>query len=442
MAKVMAMVLAGGEGRRLLTLTHRRAKPVVLYGGQYRIIDFVLSNIINSGIRDVGILMQHEPDSMLKHLGFAWTMDRNYMRIDNLFPHTARDTYLSPADAVFKRLDYLLVKNPDYVLIVPGDYVSLIDYQKLIQFHEEKQADLTIAGTEVTPQQTHRFGMMMCSENHEVVDYIEKPKQEVPTTFASMGIYVFNLDVLVRRLVEESQLDQEMSFTYSMLPRMLGQDRVFAYPFRGYWRDVGTVDTYFEANMELISILPELNLYDVRHPIRSRVRFEPPAKICEYGSVKNSIITQGCIIDGHVERSIIFPHVRIDKGAEIYDSLIMPNNHIGENTIIRRSIMDTVSRAAHIEGKPNIGRNCVIGGTGSAEPNRDFPDHLYTSITMTGMESEVPDNTTIGRNCIIYPDVKCVDFKGNTNIADGESVRPSYQQCAPASSPAMRQFRR
>ena len=278
------MVLAGGEGRRLLTMTHRRAKPVVLFGGQYRIIDYVLSNVVNSGIKDIGILIQHEPDSMLKHLGFAWNMDRSYVRIDTLFPHRADDTYISPADAVFKRLDYLLDKNPDYVIIVPGDYVSIIDYRKLIQFHEEKQADLTIAGTEVSPHHTHRFGMMNISDAGEVTDYIEKPKHEVPTRFASMGIYVFNLDVLVRRLVEESRRSQEMSFTYSMLPHMLNEDRVFAYRFEGYWRDVGTVDSYFEANMELIRILPQLNLYDIKNPIRSRIRFEPPAKICESGA--------------------------------------------------------------------------------------------------------------------------------------------------------------
>lgn len=431
MPRVMAMVLAGGEGRRLLTLTHRRAKPVVLFGGKYRIIDFVISNIVNSKITDIGILMQHEPDSMLKHLGFAWNMDRSHVRIDTLFPHTAQDSYISPADAVYKRLDYLLDKNPDYVLIVPGDYVSLVDYRQVIEYHEKNNADVTICGTEVAPNMTHRFGMMTLNGNDEIVDYVEKPKHQVDTAFASMGIYVFNLDVLVRRLVEESQQDREMSFTYNMLPRMIGQDRVQAYRFKGYWRDVGTVDSYFEANMELIRILPELNLYDIKNPIRSRVRFEPPAKICEYGSVKNAVITQGCLIDGHVERSIIFPHVRIDKGAEIYDSLIMPNNHIGENTIIRRSILDTVSRAQHINDRPNIGRNCVIGGTGDAPPNQDYPDHLYTSIALLGMESEVPDNTVIGRNCIVYPDVKNEDFQNRRVIHDGESVRTGIQKHTP-----------
>ena len=437
MAKVMAMVLAGGEGRRLITLTHRRAKPVVLYGGKYRIIDFVISNIVNSGISDIGILMQHEPDSMLKHLGFAWNMDRSYVRIDTLFPHTAQDRYISPADAVFKRLDYLLDKNPDYVIIVPGDYVSIIDYRDVLRFHERSNADLTIAGTQVAPHVTHRFGMMTLNQDSEVVDYVEKPKTEVPTDFASMGIYVFNLDVLVRRIVEEAQMEEDMSFTYSMLPRMIGQDRVFAYQFKGYWRDVGTVDSYFEANMELIRLLPELNLYDIKNPVRSRVRFEPPAKVCEYGSVKNAIITQGCLIDGHVERSIIFPHVKIEKGAEIYDSLIMPNNHIGENTIIRRSILDTVSRVQHLDDRPNIGRNSTIGGTGDAPPSKDFPDHLYTSITLLGMESEVPDNTTVGRNCVIYPDVKVEDYKGRTRIADGESVKPAAHKHSPRPSARM-----
>lgn len=425
MAKVMALVLAGGEGKRLLTLTHRRAKPVVLFGGKYRIIDFVLSNIVNSGINDIGILIQHEPDSMLKHIGFAWNMDRGFVRIDTLLPHCASDIYNSPADAVFKRMDYILDKNPDYVMVVPGDYVSIFDYRALLDYHIKKGADLTIAGTYVDKESARRFGMMTVNEDNELTDYIEKPTHDVPTRFASMGIYVFNLDVMVRRLIEESRNGDEMSFTYNMLPKMVGRDRVFAYKFNGYWRDVGTIESYYEANMELIRLLPEMNLYDMRHPIRSRVRFEPPAKVCEYGSVKNSIIEQACLIDGHVERSIIFPHVRIEKGAEIYDSLIMPNNHIGSNTIIRRSIIDTVSRTQHIDGHPNIGHNCVIGGGGEAAPNRTHPEYLNTSITIVGMEAEIPDNTRIGRNCIVMPEVKIEDYQGRNNLEDGETVNPS-----------------
>ena len=426
MAKVLSMVLAGGEGHRLLSLTHRRAKPVVLFGGMYRIIDFVLSNIINSGIHDIGLLLQYQPDSMLKHLTFAWTLDRSLARIDVLFPHRSHEVYESPADAVYKRLDYILEKNPTYVLIVPGDYISIIDYRKIIQFHERNGADLTIAGTTVDESRTGQFGMMRVNDDGEVVEYIEKHRHKVDMRFASMGIYVFNLDVLVRRLVEEekSRYGEPISFTFGMLPKMVDNDRVFAYRFDGYWRDVGTIDSYFEANLELIKIMPELNIYDVRNPLRSRVRFEPPAKICEYGSVKNSIITQGSLIDGHVEQSIIFPHVKIEKGAEIYNSLIMPNNHIGEGTIIRRSVLDTVSRQEHIDGRPNIGKNCVIGGYGDARPNVEFPDLLNTSISIVSMEAEVPDNTVIGRNCVVFPDVREDDYRGKGRIEDGENVRP------------------
>lgn len=430
MSKVLSMVLAGGEGERLSVLTQRRAKPVVPFGGMYRIIDFVLSNIVNSGIRDIGLLIQYQPDSMLKHLSFAWTMDRNLARIDILFPRRAHQSYESPADAIYKRIDYILDKNPEYVLILPGDYVSLIDYRKIVDFHEEHEADLTIAGTMVAPDRTDRFGIMTTNENNEVVEYVEKPKAPVKSCFASMGIYVFTLDVLVRRLVEEARIagGETVSFTYGMLPHMIGKDRVFAYPFEGYWRDVGTVDSYFEANLELIKIMPELNLYDVRNPLRSRLRFEPPAKICEYGSVKNTILTQACLIDGRVERSIVFPHVRIDKGAEVYDSLIMPNNHIGPGTVIRRAIIDTVSRQQHLDGKPNIGRDCVIGGYGDARPNIEQPDKLNSSITLVGMESEIPDNTIVGRNSIIYPDVRAADFQGRRTIGDGDSVHPTVHR--------------
>lgn len=431
MKRTLALVLAGGEGKRLLTLTQRRAKPVVLIGGQYRIIDFVLSNIVNSNIYDAGILVQYEPDSLLKHLGFAWHMDRAFVRIDVLFPHKASDRYLSPADAVLKRMDYILDKNPDYVLVVPGDYVSIIDYKKVIDFHEEKRAGLTIAGTQVAPDTTHRFGMMKTDGDGRVTHYVEKPKGEVDTTFASMGIYVFNVDVLVRSLAEESRAAEgadPVSFTFGLIPRILERERVYAYPFDGYWRDVGSIDTYFEANLELIKILPELNLYDMKHPIRSRLRFEPPGKICEYGYAKNSIITQACLIDGHVERSIIFPHVKVEKGAEIYDSLIMPNNHIGENTVIHRSILDTVSRHTHIDGEPNIGANSVIGGVGDGTPNREHAEHLNSGISLIGMESEVPGGARIGRNCIVYPDVRSSDFEGRRDIPDGECVRPKNPQ--------------
>ncbi|HOO56866.1 MAG TPA: sugar phosphate nucleotidyltransferase [bacterium] len=426
MRNVLSMVLAGGEGGRLSALTHRRAKPVVLFGGMYRIIDFVLSNIVNSGIKDIGLLLQYQPDSMLKHLSFAWNIDRSITSIDILFPHRAQEHYRSPADAIFKRLDYILDKNPLYVLIVPGDYVSLINYREMIDFHESHKADLTIMGTNVEPRKAHHFGMMKVNEGNEITHYIEKPQGQIDTTFASMGIYIFTLDVLIRRIVEETKImgDNPISFTFGMLPRMIGQDRVLAFPFEGYWRDVGTVQEYFDANLELIKIMPEINLYDVKNPLRSRLRFEPPAKICEYGSVKNSIITQASLIDGHVERSIIFPHVRIDKGAEVYESLIMPNNHIGAGTVIRRSIIDTVSRQQHLENKPNIGRNCVIGGYGEARANIETPESLNSNITMIGMESEIPDNTLIGRNCLIYPDVRAADFKGRSIIDDGGVVHP------------------
>ncbi|MEW5946123.1 MAG: glucose-1-phosphate adenylyltransferase family protein [bacterium] len=425
MKKTLAVVLAGGEGKRLLTLTQRRAKPVVLFGGKYRIIDFVLSNILNSDIHDMGILCQYEPDSLLKHLGFAWRMDRDFCRVDLLFPHKAEDRYLSPADAVLKRLDYILDKNPSHVLIVPGDYVSIIDYRRIIEFHDEKNADMTIAGTMVPEKMTHRFGMMDVGGDGRLSHYVEKPIDPVETRFASMGIYLFNIDVLVRRISEEAKLVSPISFTYGLIPRMLEKDdAVYAYRFDGYWRDVGTIDAYFEANLELIKIMPELNLYDVRNPVRSRTRFEPPAKICEHGSVKNSIISQGCLVDGHVERSIVFPHVRIDKGAEVYDSLIMPNNYIGENTVIRRSILDTVSRTTHIGTEPNIGSGSRIGGEGAGVPNGDHPSLLRSGVTLIGMEAEVPAGTFVGRNCIIYPDVRASDFNGRTAVHDGEVVKP------------------
>lgn len=425
MPKVLGLVLAGGEGRRLLVLTKRRAKPILLFGGIYRIIDFVLSNLVNSKIHNIGILTQYAPDSIIKHLGFAWHLDRDFYRIDILFPQRFQEFYLSPADAVLKRLDYLLDKNPRYVLIVPGDYVSLINYQDIINFHEAKNADLTIAGTDVKEEEAYKFGMITAESDGRVVHYVEKPKQKVDTNFASMGIYVFNFDALIRNLCANGYGSEEpISFTYHIIPRMVEKAKVFAYKFNGYWRDLGTIQSYLEANLELIKILPELNLYDLRNPIRSRVRFEPPPKICEYGYVKNSIISQSCIIDGHVERSIIFPHVKIEKGAYVYDSLIMPNNHIGENAVITRSIIDTVSRREW-GNEANIGHGCVIGGFGDAALNKIYPNLLNSSITLIGMESYIPKETKIGKNCLIDTDIQIEDFNGRRTIEDGESLAKS-----------------
>ncbi len=428
--ETLCMVLAGGEGRRLLTLTSHRAKPVVLFGGMYRVIDFVLSNVINSGIKDIGLLMQYQPDSMLKHMAFAWSLDRALARIDILLPLSSNSRYESPADAVFKRSDYILTHNPQYVLIVPGDYISLIDFRQIIDSHIDSGADLTIAGTHVEKHRAPHFGMMETDQDGNLTKYTEKPQHEVDTTFASMGIYVFRTNTLIRQLHAEKErcLNKPMSFTYGIIPAMLGRHKVVAHEFSGYWRDVGTIDSYLEANLELIKIMPQLDLYDTDHPIRSRLRFEPPTKINDTGYVKNSIITQGSIIEGHVERSIIFPHVHIGEGARVCDSIIMPNNYIGTGATISRTIIDTTSRAQKFPGKPNIGPHCTIGGYGDAPPNSDYPLDLNTSITIISMESDIPPHTTIGRNCIIFPDTKKGDFGDKLDIPDGHNIRPSIRK--------------
>ncbi len=419
--RILFLVLAGGEGKRLLTLTYKRAKPAILFGGKYRIIDFVLSNAINAGIREIGILTQYQPDSLIKHFGFAWNLDRDFHRFDLLIPPTREDTYIGTAHAVRMRQEYIEDKNPDLVVVVPGDYVSIIDYRQIIQFHVNKKADLTIAGTFVQPKDTKNYGMMKTDSDDRITFYVEKPQEEVDTNFASMGIYVFNTNVLLRKLNEMDSETPNLDFTYKIIPELVAEGNAYGFKFIGYWRDVGTIQSYFEANQELINIMPQLNLYDHRNPIRSRIRFEAPAKICENAYIKSSLITQACIIDGRVERSIIFPHVKINKGAEIYDSIIMPNNQIGEGTIIKKTIIDTTTRQRFDDENPNIGRGCIIGGWDNTIPNKEFPKYLNTGITLIGMESSIPDGMKIGKNCIIWPNTSKEDLKSINEIPDGES---------------------
>jgi glucose-1-phosphate adenylyltransferase len=361
--KVLAMVLAGGRGERLYPLTRDRAKPAVPFGAIYRIIDFTLSNCINSGIRRIYALTQYKSTSLHRHIQFGWDILSAHLgEFIEAIPAQQRideHWYQGTADAIFQNINILQEERPDLILILSGDHIYKMDYRKMIAFHLEKEADLTVAAIRMDRKLSREFGVMEIDENWRIVGFQEKPEEpkaipgDPKGILASMGIYIFNTEVLVRRLIEDTRSDSSHDFGKDIIPMMIGRDQVFAFDFRrgdcggtGYWRDVGTIDAYYEANMDLISVTPQLNLYDSQWPILTYQPPSPPAKTVwieegRVGTALNSIISNGCIISGgNVKRSILSPRVTIHSFAEIEDSILLEGADVGRNAKIKRTIID------------------------------------------------------------------------------------------------------
>jgi glucose-1-phosphate adenylyltransferase len=360
--KITTFILAGGKGERLYPLTKERAKPAVPFGGTYRIIDFSLSNAINSGFKRIYILTQYKSFSLQRHIREGWNiLSRELGEFIEVVPAQQRiseDWYLGTADAIFQNLYILEREKPEYVLILSGDHVYKMDYKKMLNFHIQKKADLTISVFEVNKEEASRFGVLKVDNEYRVIDFVEKP--QIPFTLPenpsisliSMGIYIFNTEILVKRLIEDAKkIDSSHDFGKDVIPSMIKRDRVFAYRFieedkreSRYWRDIGTIEAYYNANMELLEIDPILNLYDENWPIMTYKPQSPPAKIVFLGrkiEILNSLISDGCIISGSsIYNSVISPSVKIEKGSEIFDSIIMNNVYIGENCKIKRTIID------------------------------------------------------------------------------------------------------
>jgi glucose-1-phosphate adenylyltransferase len=357
------MVLAGGRGERLYPLTRDRAKPAVPFGAIYRIIDFTLSNCINSGIRRIYALTQYKSTSLHRHIQFGWDiLSAPLGEFIEAVPAQQRideHWYQGTADAIFQNIHILQEERPDLVLILSGDHIYKMDYRKMIAFHLEKEADLTVAAIRMDRKLSREFGVMEIDENWRIVGFQEKPEEpkvipgDPKGILASMGIYIFNTEVLVRRLIEDTRSDSSHDFGKDIIPMMIGRDQVFAFDFRrgdcggtGYWRDVGTIDAYYEANMDLISVTPQLNLYDSQWPILTYQPPSPPAKTVwieegRVGTALNSIISNGCIISGgNVKRSILSPRVTIHSFAEIEDSILLEGADVGRNAKIKRTIVD------------------------------------------------------------------------------------------------------
>ena len=361
--KVLAMVLAGGRGERLYPLTRDRAKPAVAFGGIYRIIDFSLSNCINSDIRRIYVITQYKSISLHRHIQFGWNiLSAPLGEFIEIIPAQQRideHWYQGTADAIFQNIYTLQQERPDLVLILSGDHIYKMDYQKMIAFHLEKGADLTVAAIRMGREQSHEFGVIEVDRDWRISGFEEKPEEpktipgDPERILASMGVYVFNMELLVKRLIEDTRSDSTHDFGRDIIPLMIEKDQVFAFDFRqgdrggvGYWRDVGTIDAYFEVNMDLVSVTPQLNLYDSQWPILTYQFAYPPAKTvwaedARMGTALNSIISNGCIISGgSVKRSILSPRVMIHSYAEIEDSILLEGVDVGRYAKIRRSIID------------------------------------------------------------------------------------------------------
>jgi len=416
MNKVLALILAGGQGERLSILSEERAKPSVPFGGKYRIIDFALSNSVNSGINRLGILTQYRPRSLNDHIGIGkpWDLDRENGGVFLLQPFIGRDVsfwYRGTADAVFQNLDFIEEHPAEQILILAGDHIYSMRYDEMVYYHRAKGADVTVAVAEVPIEEAHRFGIITADDTDRVVAFDEKPAQP-KSNLVSMGIYVFNKDVLMERLTEDALRPSTHDFGRDIVPAMVDQDRVFAFRFNGYWRDVGTIEAYWQSNMDLLADLPDFNLYDRYNPVRTRSSERAPAKVGTRAHISRSLITHGCIINGYVEHSVLSPGVFVEEGAVIRDSIIFDDVYIERDAVITRSIIDKEVR---------VGAGSQIGWGDDYSPSREEPHILNTGISLVGKRTRIPAGLRVGRNVKIGPGLRESDFI-SSYIASGESV--------------------
>ncbi len=400
--KTKAVILAGGEGTRLATLTTKRAKPAVPFGGKYRIIDFTLSNCVNSGIFDVLILTQYRPHSLNDHIerGRPWDLDRSFTGgVQVLQPYKGRydtDWYTGTADAVQQNINFVRRGRPDYVLILSGDHIYQMDYDTLIQSHRDKRADATICTIKVPLDEASRYGILDVDSDSRIIDFVEKPA-EPPSNLASMGVYVFNYDVLERLLKEDhDMLNSNHDFGKDIIPRMVREKMdIFAYIYGGYWLDVGTIESYWEAHMDLLASPPSLNLNDRTWIVHTKSEERAPAQIAAGANIRNSMICNGAIISegAVVERSILSPGVFVGPNAVIRESIILTDSYIEANAVVERCILDKIVI---------IGANARVGAI------NEMGDIGVTSI---GKNAHIPAGFTIGPKCILGTDLRLEDFE-------------------------------
>ena len=393
--EMIAMLLAGGQGSRLGVLTAKVAKPAVSFGGKYRIIDFPLSNCINSGVDTVGVLTQYQPLRLNTHIGIGmpWDLDRNVGGVTILPPYeksTNSEWYTGTANAVYQNLDYIDTYNPDYVLILSGDHIYKMDYEVMLDFHKENNADVTIAVMPVPMEEASRFGIMITDEDNRITEFEEKPEHP-RSNLASMGIYIFSWPILRNALIQLSS-QPGCDFGKHIIPYCQENgNRLFAFEFNGYWKDVGTLGSYWEANMELIDIIPEFNLYEEYWKIYTKSDAVPPQYISAESKIERCIISGGSEIYGDVFNSVIGSGVTIGKGTVVRDSIIMKNTRIGENCTVDKAV---IAEEAEIS-------DGVVLGVGADIPNKVQPKIYSFGLVTIGENSYIPPNVKVGKNTAI-----------------------------------------
>ncbi len=401
----LAMILAGGRGTRLSILSQKRAKPAVPFAGKYRIIDFVLSNCTNSGITTVGVLTQYRPRSLNDHIrtGSPWDLDRMHGGVWLLQPYSrtteAIEFYSGTAGAVQVNFDFIKHNKPDFTVILGGDHIYKMNYDDMITFHQEKRADVTVAALTISPDEASRFGIIQTDESYRVIDFEEKPLQP-KSNLGSMGIYVFTTEVLSKALLEDDKdPNSAHDFGKSIIPKLMHTHKVYAYPFNGYWVDVGTVQAYWEAHMDLLADQPPLDLLDRDWIIHTRSEERPPVNIRTGAVVAHSLITDGCVIEGTVEYSVLSPGVKVGRGAVVRNSIILTDTIIENGAIVDRTIID---KECLVHQNAHVG----YGVDYSPNPLGD----LTSGISLVGKNAVVPENVKIGRNCVVTSDSRPSDF--------------------------------
>jgi glucose-1-phosphate adenylyltransferase len=413
MLRTLALILAGGESPALSALTAVRSEAAVPFAGKFRIIDFTLSNCVNSGIYNVGVLTQYRPRSLHEHIGVGkpWDLDRRIGGVRVLHPYLTAEGGVwqkGNADALRANLDFIADTQADAVVVLAGDHIYKMDYRPMLRLHEEQDADVTLAVHSVSPHETHRFGIVTVEPDGTVSQFEEKPRR-TRSTMASMGIYVFRKSFLIEVLSAGTGSD----IGRDLMPRLIRETRVVAHPFQGYWADVGTVQAYYEANMALMVETPALDLFDPDWVIHTRSEERPAAEIGPQARVNGNLICDGCRIYGSVTRSVIAPGVVVAEGAVVRDSILLTDTVVEAGAVVDRCIID--------KGVV-IGAGALVGDGDDNAPNMLTPELLNTGLTLIGRGATIPAGVKVGRNVVVRSRAGAAAFGGSTSIASGKNV--------------------
>jgi glucose-1-phosphate adenylyltransferase len=414
MTRAFAMIMAGGSSEDLSVLTEVRSEPATPFGGKFRLIDFPLSNCVNSNIYNVAVLTQYRPRSLNDHIGIGkpWDLDRASGGVRLLQPYRGGpfgDWQQGTADAVRRNLDFVLMQAEEHVLVLAGDHIYLMDYRPMLHQHVENDADLTVAVRRVNPYETHRYGIVSVGAESRIDEFQEKPKR-TRRTLASMGIYIFRKQTLVDVLLETDYVD----FGNDVLPAMLdGTHSVYAYPFPGYWADVGTVQAYWEANVSLLAEDPALDLYNPEWVVHTRSEERAPCKVGPGAQVDGNLLSNGCRVDGVVQRSVLSPGVYVAEGATVRDSVILSDTIIEAGAAVDRCVVDK---------NVVIGAEAKVGDGDDNTPNVDAPEQINTGLTLVGKGSVIPPKLVIGRNVVVHAFTGAEVFGRRKKIASGTSM--------------------